>query len=113
MLTEQLVDAKDAMLKTFEELERQSTVLTACADQLQRSHRCWPSRWGWGGFLVCLVYAIFMHSVHHQSHQEQRAMETMMKTQMTVMEQRLTQSEQRIVQLETTPVVKKPWWHRR
>ena len=112
MLTEQLADAKDEMLRTFEVLERHSISLKACADQLSRSHRCWPSRWGWGGFLVCLVYAIFMHSIHFESHQKPRAIETALMDRIVSLDQRVVLLERPAVPVAVPVVQKKPWWHR-
>src|SRR3990167_1458710 len=97
MLTEKITDAKACMEESFASLKRQSKMLDGMIATLQRSHRCWPSRWGWGGMIVLLAYVIFMHSFHDQSHQEQRAIDATLMERMMVFEQRLTLLEHLLV----------------
>ena len=71
------------------------------------THRCWPSRAGWGLAVFLAVYVIFMHSFHgdqHDAHQKTAA----------ALAAQLDAHEQRLVRLETPPkpvvVQKKRWW---
>ena len=102
MLTEKITDAKACMEESFASLERQSKMLDGMIATLQRSHRCWPSRWGWGTIIFLLSYLLFFHS----NYQTERFQQQQAGKRMEAMEQRLTQ-------LETPPVIKKSWWRRR
>ena len=76
------------------------------------THRCWPSRAGWGLAVFLVVYVIFMHSFHgdqHDAHQKTAA----------ALAAQLDAHEQRLVRLETPPPkpagvkpVQKKWWRR-
>ena len=71
------------------------------------THRCWPSRAGWGLAAFLAAYAIFMHSFHSDQHGAHQTTEAALATQ-------LETHEQRLVRLETPPkpvvVQKKRWW---
>ena len=71
------------------------------------THRCWPSRAGWGLAAFLAAYAIFMHSFHSDQHDAHQKAEAALAAQ-------LEAHEQRLVRLETPPkpivVQKKRWW---
>ena len=104
MLKEKVAEAKEAMRTTFEALERESQVLQTLQEQLSRSHRCWPSRWGWGTVIVLLCYLLFFHSTYQTDMLQRQQVRTWLEA-----------IERRVVLLELPPrsLVKKPWWRRR
>lgn len=74
--------------------------------------QCHLSRWGWGGFLFLLVYAIFMHSFHFADHsrtdQHVEEIQAELKNAWGVLEhldQAITQLDSRVQGLEA----KKRW----
>ena len=105
MLTEQLADAKGEMLRGFEILEQWETKAKLLTDQLQRTHRCWPSRWGWGIAAFLAAYAIFMHSHFFAELETAKVLRTQFTAEIATLQTRVEQLE--------TPVVKNPWWRRR
>ena len=105
MLSERIAEAKTEMSQTFAELARQAQIVDDLGTALRRRHACWPSRWGWGGVVLLLLYVIFMHSFHSEQHDAHQTAEAVLARQLEAHEQWLTRLE--------TPVVKKPWWQRR
>ena len=107
MLSERIAEAKAEMSQSFTELAHQAHTLEALGKALSRRHACWPSRWGWGGVMLLLLYVIFMHSFHGDQHDAHQKTEAALATQLETHEQRLTR-------LETPPkpvvVQKKRWW---
>ena len=79
------------------------------------THRCFPSKVGWGLAAFLAVYVIFMYSFHGDQHDAHQKTEAALAAQLEAHEQRLTR-------LETPPpkpsvvkpaiVQKKRWWTR-
>ena len=108
MLKARITEAKTELVDTFAELERQSQIVDALTTSLQRSHRCWPSRWGWGLATCLMVYVIFMHSHFFAELDTVKASRTQLIADIVVLQEHLA-----LLEHPTIPVLKKPWWQRR
>ena len=109
MLSDDLEECKEHLTQFLDTMKTDAKRLEQIGDTLKASHRCWPSRVGWGIATGLAVYVLFMHSFHNTEHSHQTYLETALET-------RVTSGEHRLTQLETPPpvaVVKPPWWRRR
>lgn len=61
-MREKLADAKHQLDATWMEIDQMIAKVDALQESLNRSHRCWPSRLGWGVAACLAVYVIFMQS---------------------------------------------------
>lgn len=69
-----------------------------CRSRTCGPHRCWPSLWGWAGFTLTLIYAIFIHSsFYSQRATEYQLIHTTLQTgydqQLTALHAVLTQEQ--------------------
>jgi hypothetical protein len=96
---ENLNMAEAEMTQTWRDMKAQVAQVNALKEACARSHRCFPSRIGWGVAALLAIYVIFMHSFHFTGHVE--------SDQLLAVTQRLDALEHSAPRAH-----QQPWWKR-
>lgn len=88
--TELVQDVKARLVEELTALEATTRRVDTLMDALNRSHRCWPSRWGWTLAGLLAVYIILEVSFHVTNHLHENEVRVLQKTVTTLQQELAT-----------------------